>query len=85
MKTAGAGKTPTTEVIAPKSRKKIGKTTFIIVRHFTGARSYASAITDVVMNEAGRYENDPDDGKMDLRKVSGEIAADPVSERRTEI
>ena len=72
-------------MLAPKSSKKIGKTTFIIVRHLTGTRSYASAITDVVMNEAGRYENDPDVGKMDLRKVSGKIATDPVSEMRTEI
>ena len=72
-------------MLAPKSSKKIGKTTFIIVRHFTGTRSYAGAITDVVMNEAGRYENGYENDRMILRKVSGEIAADPVNERRTEI
>ena len=39
------------EAIAPKTRRKIWKTTFIIERHFSGGRDYIDAINDVVMNE----------------------------------
>ena len=79
-----SGITAEADVIAPKTRRKIGKTTFIIERHYSGGRDYIDAINDVVMNESGRYENSPDSDKMKPRKVTDRIAADPVTERRTE-
>ena len=77
---SAAGKTVTTEIIKPEKRKKIGRTTYIVRRYFTGGRNLEEAINEVIMNEAKRSIDD----RMKKREVSGYIAAAPVTERRTE-
>ena len=55
MKTpAASNKEVSARIIAPETRKKIGRTTYVIKRHFTGRRTCKEAIYEAVINEAGR-------------------------------
>jgi len=55
MKTpAASNKEAKAKVIAPETRKNIGRTTYVIKRHFTGRRTCKEAIYEAVINEAGR-------------------------------